>query len=202
MLQAAIESEVAAFVEEHASLTTEDGKRRIVRNGYLPARKLLTGAGTLELRQPRARDREAQGGDAIRFSPTILPRYLRRSQSVDELIPWLYLKGISTGDFSEALQALVRPEAKALCANVVVKLKNAWSKELEAWDKRDLSDKEYVYVWADGVYFNVRLDDDRVCVLVLLGATKDGKKELIAIGDGRLRASLGSGTVDSRSPCT
>lgn len=184
MLQAAIESEVAAFVEEHASLTTENGRRRIVRNGYLPPRQLLTGAGPLELRQPRARDRDAKGEEGIRFSPSILPRYLRRSKNVDELIPWLYLKGISTGDFSEALQALVGPDAKGLSANVVVKLKSAWSKELEAWEKRDLSGKEYVYVWADGVYFNVRLDDDRVCVLVLMGATKDGKKELIAIGDG------------------
>ena len=183
MLQAAIEAEVAAFVEEHQGLVDEEGRRRVVRNGYLPERTLLTGAGPLSLRQPRVRDRQG-GEDAIRFTSSILPKYLRRSKAMDELIPWLYLKGVSTSQFGEALQALVGTDPKGLSASVVTKLKNTWGKELEAWERRDLSSKEYVYVWADGVYFNVRLDDDRQCVLVLMGATKDGRKELLAIQDG------------------
>lgn len=184
MLQAAIDAEVAAFLAQHAELASEDGKRRIVRNGYLPKRTLLTGAGGLVVQQPRVRDRAKNAEDSVCFSPAVLPRYLRRSKNLDELIPWLYLKGVSTGDFAEALQALLGPDAKALSPSVIVRLKDTWAKELEAWEQRDLSSKEYVYVWADGVYFNVRLDDDRVCMLVLIGATKDGRKELIAIHDG------------------
>lgn len=184
MLQAAIEAEVADFVEAHSGLSDEGGRRRIVRNGYLPERALLTGAGPLRVRQPRVRDRVARGSEAITFTPSVLPRYLRRSKKLDELIPWLYLKGVSTGDFGEALQALLGPDAKGLSSNVVVKLKAQWAQELQEWERRDLSDREYVYVWVDGVYFNVRLEEDRQCVLVMIGATRDGRKELIAIEDG------------------
>jgi len=184
MLQKALEAERAAFLERHADLRLESGHQRVVGHGYHEPRTILTGAGPLEVKKPRVKDKGAKGEEAIRFSSWILPRYLRRSKSIDELIPWLYLKGVSTGDFSEALQALVGPDAKGLSANVIVKLKNAWNEEFKDWGRRDLSEKEYVYVWVDGIYCNVRLDDDRQCILVMMGATKDGKKELLAIRDG------------------
>ena len=186
MLQAAIDAEVDDFLAEHSGRRDEQGRRLVVRNGSLPEREILTGAGKLPVRQPRVRDRSS-GDDRVWFSPQVLPPYLKRTNSIEELIPWLYLKGISTGDFSEALQALVGERAKGLSANVVVRLKEQWSDEYEAWSKRDLSQKHYVYVWADGIHVNVRLEDDankKQCILVLIGATADGRKELIAILDG------------------
>jgi transposase-like protein len=184
MLQAALEMEVDNFVQQHKDFRDTNGRRRIVRNGHLPARTILTGAGALTLEQPRARDRRGGAEGAIRFSSSILPPYLRRSKNVDELIPWLYLKGISTGDFTEALQALLGPSAPGLSANVVVRLKEQWHVDFEAWRKRDLSEKRYVYFWVDGVYFNVRLEGDRQCILVIIGATDKGEKELVAVQDG------------------
>lgn len=186
MLQAAIDAEVDDFLAEHSGRRDEQGRRLVVRNGSLPEREILTGAGKLPVRQPRVRDRSS-GDDRVWFSPQVLPPYLKRTNSIEELIPWLYLKGISTGDFSEALQALVGERAKGLSANVVVRLKEQWSDEYEAWSKRDLSQKHYVYVWADGIHVNVRLEDDankKQSILVLIGATADGRKELIAILDG------------------
>lgn len=186
MLQAAIDAEVDDFLSEHSGRRDDQGRRLVVRNGSLPEREILTGAGKLPVRQPRVRDRSSRD-DRVRFSPQVLPPYLKRTDSIEELIPWLYLKGISTGDFSEALQALVGERAKGLSANVVVRLKEQWSDEYEAWSKRDLSQKHYVYVWADGIHVNVRLENDankKQCILVLIGATADGRKELIAILDG------------------
>jgi putative transposase len=186
MLTRVLEVEVESFLARHEALRDEKGRTRVVRNGYARPRPVLTGAGPLVVRQPRVRDRAgAAATDAVTFSSVLLPPYLRRSKSLDELIPWLYLKGVSTGDFQDALQALLGAGAKGLSANVVVKLKEQWNVEFESWTKRDLSAKEYVYIWADGVYFNIRLDaDDRQCVLVLMGATKDGTKELLAVQDG------------------
>jgi putative transposase len=187
MLQSAIEAEVDVFLVQHADRRGEDGQRLVVRNGYLPSRELLTGAGSLEVKQPRVRDNSPSSEDRLRFSSRVLPPYLRRSKSIDELIPWLYLKGISTGDFSEALAALVGPNAPALGANVIVRLKEKWSQEYEDWSRRDLSKEHYVYFWADGIHVNVRLEDEanrRQCLLVLMGATSEGKKELIAVVDG------------------
>jgi putative transposase len=187
MLQAAIESEVDDFVAQHADRRDGDGKRLVVRNGYLPSRELLSGAGPLEVKQPRVRDNSPASQDRVVFSPTVLPPYLRRSKSIEELIPWLYLKGISTGDFSEALQALLGPDAPNLSPNVIVRLKEKWSQEYEVWSRRDLSGKHYVYLWADGIYVNVRLEDDanrRQCLLVLMGVTPEGRKELVAVADG------------------
>jgi putative transposase len=186
MLQAAIDAEVDDFLAEHSGRRDDQGRRLVVRNGSLPEREILTGAGKLPVRQPRVRDRSS-GDDRVQFSPQVLPPYLKRTDSIEELIPWLYLKGISTGDFSEALQALVGERAKGLSANVVVRLKEQWSQDHEEWSKRDLSSKQYVYVWADGIHVNVRLEDDanrKQCILVLMGATADGKKELIALQDG------------------
>lgn len=187
MLQAALESEVQMFLVEHATKVDGQGRRLVVRNGSLPSRQILTGAGPLEIEQPRVRDNTPEPGEKVRFRSSILPAYLRKSKSIEELIPWLYLKGISTGDFSEALQALAGPEAKGLSANVIVRLKESWSQEYEQWMKRDLAGKQYAYVWADGIYANVRLEDEansQQCLLVLMGATIDGVKELITVQDG------------------
>jgi putative transposase len=187
MLQAALENEVQSFLDEHAARIDEQGRRLVVRNGHLPAREIVTGAGPLEIQQPRVRDKSEAPDERVHFSSSILPPYLRKSKSVEELIPWLYLKGISTGDFSEALQTLIGPNAAGFSANVVVRLKEQWSQEYDAWCQTDLSQKQYVYVWADGIYANIRLEDEansRQCLLVLMGATAEGEKELIAVIDG------------------
>jgi putative transposase len=187
MLQSAIEAEVEEFVFRHADRVDDQGRRRVVRNGYLPSRNLQTGAGPLELKQPRVRDNSPEKNQRVRFSSSILPAYLRRSKSIDELIPLLYLKGISTGDFNEALSALLGEDAPNLSANTIVRLKEKWYQEYLKFSQRDLSLKEYVYVWADGIHVNVRLEspeNQRQCMLVLMGATTDGSKELIAIVDG------------------
>ena len=155
----------------------------MVRNGYLPKRAITTGVGPVDVEQPRVRDRRTDG-EAEKFTSKILPPCLRKTKSIEELIPWLYLKGVSTGGFSEALAALLGENAKGLSASTITRLKNVWEDEYEAWNKRSLADKEYVYVWADGVHFNIRLEEDRQCILVLMGVTKDGKKELIAVADG------------------
>ena len=188
MLGRAIENEVAEYLGRHADQRDEDDRRLVVRNGYLPAREIQTGVGLVEVRQPRVNDkrRDAQG-ERLRFTSQILPPYLRRTKSLDELIPWLYLRGISTGDFTEALQALLGPQAKGLSATNIVRLKDSWQQEWKAWSRRSLQEKRYVYLWADGIYFNVRLEDPgnhKQCILVLMGATEDGRKELIALSDG------------------
>ncbi len=187
MLQEAIEAEVDEFLTRHDVRRDEAGRRQVVRNGSLPGREILTGAGKIAVRQPRVRDTSPNRAQRVTFSPSVLPPYLKRTMAIEELIPWLYLKGVSTGDFSEALQALVGEKAKGLSGNVVVRLKEQWSQDYEAWSRRDLSKEEYVYVWADGIHVNVRLEDDankKQCILVLMGATADGRKELIAIQDG------------------
>lgn len=183
LLSQAIEAEVAEWIEAHRHLQDVSGHRQVVRNGHLPERTLVTGVGPVKVKQPRVLDRRG-AEDAEPFSSKILPPYLRKTKSIEELIPWLYLKGISTGDFSEALAALVGPEAKGLSASTITRLKEVWQGEFQEWTKRSLKGKEYVYVWADGVHFNIRLEEDRQCILVLLGATADGRKELIAIADG------------------
>lgn len=186
LLQRALELEVAEVLAQFDDVRDDTGRHRVVRNGHMPERTVLTGAGALEVRQPRVRDRAGRdAADRVQFTSAILPPYLRRSATVKTLIPWLYLKGVSAGDMAEAIQPLVGAAAKNLSANVVLKLKEEWSRELVAWRKRELSAQEYVYFWADGVYFNIRLDgDDRQCILVLIGATRDGRKELLAVQDG------------------
>jgi putative transposase len=179
MLQAAIENEVQDYLHAHGGRRTDHGQAVVVRNGHLPERDLVTGVGPLKVRQPRVRHRDGQT-----FSSAILPRYLRRVPSIDALIPTLYLKGVSTGDFTDALTAILGEKASGLSATNIVRLKAGWEEEYQAWRHRDLSTKRYVYWWADGIYFNVRLDDDRTCVLVLIGAAEDGTKELLAVVDG------------------
>ena len=183
MLAQAIEAEVEDWIEEHKHLCDERGRRQVVRNGRMPKRTITTGVGQVEVEQPRVHDRRPPQ-EAEKFTSKILPPYLRKTKNIEELIPWLYLKGISTGGFSEALAALVGPEAKGLSANTITRLKSVWEKEHEEWSHRSLEGKDYVYIWVDGVHFNIRLEEDRQCILVILGATSDGKKELIAVADG------------------
>ena len=183
LLAEAVEAEVAAWIDSHAHLKDPTGRRQVVRNGHLPERTIQTGIGDLDVKQPRVHDRRP-GDRREHFTSAILPPYLRRTRSLEELIPWLYLKGVSTGDFSEALGAILGPDAPGLSATTVTRLKAIWEGEYAAWSKRSLAGKRYVYVWADGVHFNIRLEQDRQCILVLMGATAEGKKELIAVADG------------------
>jgi transposase-like protein len=190
LLAQAIEVEVADWIGSHDSCRDAEGRHQVVRNGYLPRRTITTGIGEVEVEQPRVHDRRP-ADKREKFSSSILPPYLRKTKSIEELIPWLYLKGVSTGDFSEALAALLGPEAKGLSATTITRLKSVWEAEYDAWSKRSLEGKQYVYLWADGIYFNVRLNDGgRQCILVLMGATADGKKELIAIEDGERESEL------------
>jgi putative transposase len=183
MLAQAIDAEVAEWIESHRELRNEAGHRQVVRNGRLPKRTILSGVGAIAVEQPRVLDRRPED-EADSFSSKIRPPYLRKTKSLEELIPWLYLKGVSTGDFSEALAALVGPSAAGLSATTITRLKSVWEEEFQEWTKRSLQGKKYAYVWADGVHFNIRLEEDRQCILVLMGATEDGRKELIAVADG------------------
>ncbi|HZJ43041.1 MAG TPA: IS256 family transposase [Pyrinomonadaceae bacterium] len=180
LLQQAVEAEVAEFITQHRELKDERERQRVVRNGYQPERTIQTGIGDVPVKQPRVRDR----GGKIKFSSNILPRYLRRTRSLEELLPWLYLKGVSTNDFATALTALLGADAPGLSAATISRLKEVWKEEQQQWSRRDLSGKNFVYLWADGVHFGVRLEDASQCILVVIGATADGKKQLLAMGDG------------------
>lgn len=188
MLIDAIEDEINDYLGRHAGQVDEQGHRQVVRNGVRKGRKVQTGIGLIEIDMPRIDDRRTDpDGRRQRFTSSILPPYLRKTKTLEEFIPWLYLKGISTGDMSEALKALLGPEAPGLSAPTVVRLKAHWQTEWQGWSKRTLRDKRYAYFWADGVYFNVRLEEpgnNRQCILVLMGATDKGQKELVAIADG------------------
>ena len=196
LLGQAIEAEVAGWIEQHTSLTDDRGRQQVVRNGHHPTRTLVTGVGPVEVTRPRVLDRrivgqdqdaqdvDAAGRPVTRFSSKILPPYLRKTKAIDELIPWLYLKGVSTGGFAEALQALVGSQAAGLSATTITRLMTAWQDEHRRWSRRSLAGRQYVYLWADGIHFNIRLEEDRQCILVLMGATAEGRKELIAVVDG------------------
>jgi len=184
-LQSAIEREVDEYVERNQRHLDENGHRLVVRNGHHPARKIQSGNGPIEVKQPRVNDKRLdEEGNRIRFTSKILPPYLRKTKAIEELVPWLYLKGISTSDFPEALACLGH-DGSGLSPTTVVRMKEIWQGQYENFCRRDLSGKRYVYVWADGIYFNIRLSDDRPCVLVLMGALEDGTKELIAMIDGQ-----------------
>ena len=185
MLAAGHQSQRGDFLGKHADLKTADGNQRVVRHGHLPERQVMTGIGAVVVRQPRVRDRQAKAdAERIRFTPAILPPYVRRSKSLEMLIPILYLKGISTGDFEEALAALLGRDAPGLSASTIGRLKEAWLDEHLRWKKRDLSAKRYVYMWADGIHLQARLEEEKQCILVIIGATPEGKKELIGFTDG------------------
>jgi transposase-like protein len=180
LLAQAVEAEVAALLSCHADKLTDDGRQRLVRHGHLPEREIVTGIGPIAVRCPRVRDRVGEGSERIRFSSP----YARRSKSLGVLIPVLYLKGVSTGDFEEALLALLGKDAGGLSASTIGRLKDAWSDEHARWSKRDLSAKRYVYFWVDGIHVQARLEDDAQCLLVIIGATPEGKKELVGLIDG------------------
>ena len=184
LLAQAVEAEVATLLSRYAEETSNDGRQRLVRHGHLPERKIMTGIGPVAVRCPRVRDRVGEGSERIRFASAILPPYARRSKSLEVLIPILYLKGVSTGDFEEALVALLGKDAGGLSASTIGRLKEAWSEEHVRWSKRDLSAKRYVYFWVDGVHVQARLEHDAQCLLVIIGATPEGKKELVGLTDG------------------
>lgn len=190
LLAQAVEAEVADWIESHKHHVDQNGHRCVVRNGHLPGRTIVTGIGAVDVTQPRVHDRrpadavDELGQPIVRFQSKILPPYLRKTKSMEALIPWLYLKGVSTGDFTEALQSLLGSNAAGLSASTITRLIATWQDDYQSWSKRSLEGKQYVYVWADGVHFNIRLEEDRQCILVLMGATADGRKELIAAEDG------------------
>jgi len=184
LLAQAVEAEVAVLLSCHADKLTDDGRQRLVRHGHLPEREIMTGIGPVAVRCPRVRDRVGEGAERIRFSSAILPPYARRSKSLEVLIPVLYLKGVSTGDFEEALIALLGKDAGGLSASTISRFKEAWAEEHAHWSKRDLSAKRYVYFWVDGIHVQARLEDAAQCLLVIIGATPEGKKELVGLTDG------------------
>ena len=184
MLAKAMDLEVGEFIEKHKDKTCADGRRLVVRNGYMEDREIITGIGPVAIKQPRVDDRKLAELEEERFSSQILPRHMRRVPSVNNLIPVLYLKGVSTGDFSEALEAILGREAPGLSATNIVRMKSGWEQEYRTWCRRDLSDKRYAYFWADGIHINVRLDEERSCILVIMGADEQGNKELVAVSDG------------------
>jgi putative transposase len=189
LLRQAVEVEVEEWIEERKTLLDEKGRRLVVRNGHMPERSVLTGLGELPVKKPRVRDHRDKSEREL-FQSKILPPYLRKAKSVEELIPWLYLRGISTGGFSDALESILGEGAPGLSASTVVRLKASWEAEHSEWERRSLAVKKYVYVWADGIYFNIRLQEDSQCILVLMGATEDGRKELVAITDGYRESEL------------
>lgn len=186
LLKQAVEMELAEFLAEHADKQDAEGHRQVVRNGYLPERNLQTGLGDIAIQVPRTRDRSRQG---IKFTSSLLPPYLKRTRSVGELLPWLYLKGVSTGDFGEALGSLLGPQASGLSPASIARMKESWTEDLSVWNRRDLSGKRYVYFWVDGIYLEARLEQKQ-CMLVIIGADEDGKKELVALRGGFRESEL------------
>ena len=181
LLAQAIEAEVQTLLACDADVRDEQGRQAVVRHGYLPQREVQTGIGAVSVHVPRVRERSGQG---IRFHASVLPPYRGRSRSVEELLPWLYLQGVSTGDFSEALASLLGPDAPGLSASTIGRLKETWQDELKSWQHRDLSAKRYVYFWVDGIDFEVRLEEAKPCMWVIMGADATGKKELVGLWDG------------------
>jgi putative transposase len=188
MLQAAIESEIEEYIVKYQAVVDAGGKQLVTRNGYMPERTIHTGVGPLPITRPRVDDRALHPDK--RFESIVLPKYMRRTPSIDSLIPLLYLKGISTNDFPSALSALIGEGAKGFSSSTIVRLKQIWEEEYETWSKRDLVGKQYAYFWVDGIHFNVRLDDDKSCILVIMGADSQGNKELIAVSDGHRESKI------------
>jgi putative transposase len=193
MLAVALLAERRAYLDAHAEVTDDTGKRMVVGNGYARPRAVMTGAGMVEVKAPRVDDRR----EDERYGSALLPAYMRRSPKVTEVLPLLYLRGLSTGDFGPALEGFFGSRA-GLSASTICRLTEAWQVELEEWKTRDLSDVDYVYWWADGVHFNIRLEEDRLCCLVIVGVRPDGTKELVAVDDG-YRESTDSWAVLLRS---
>ena len=184
MIAAALKMEADEYVVRHVHKRDGDDRAMVVRNGMGRPRSVTVGAGTMELRTPRVNDKRVVDGKRQRFTSRILPPYVRRSPKVDAVLPLLYLHGLSTGDFQEALPVLLGEDAAGLSPSAVTRLTHVWREEYVAWKKRTLTDRDYVYIWVDGVHFNIRLEEDRLAALVVIGARPDGTKELVAIEDG------------------
>jgi putative transposase len=183
LIKEALESELEELLARFAEERLEDGRQRVVRNGYHEERSIQTGVGPISAEVPRVRDR-LHGKGGVQFSSMLVPRYLRKTATIDELVPWLYLKGISAGQMQEALKGLLGEGASGFSATTVGRLKACWEKQLEEWKKRSLVGKRYVYFWADGIHMTIRAEDDRLCLLVILGVSESGEKELVAMEDG------------------
>ena len=180
LLAQAVEAEAEAFLTSMQDARLADGRERIVRHGHGPERVIQTGIGPVEVRRVKLRDRASgENGERIRFTSAILPRWARRTRSLDALLPILYLRGVSMGDFQEALVALLGKDAPNLSPSVIARLRGAWEADYARWQRRDLSARRYVYIWADGVYLQARMEPQADCMLVLIGATPEGKKELV-----------------------
>lgn len=186
LIAQAVEAELQEFLGEYAERRDEQGRQAVVRNGYLPERTIQTGVGEVAVKVPKVRDRSGSG---IKFNSRLLPPYLKRASSVEEVLPWLYLKGVSTGDFGEALSALLGSEARGLSPATIGRLKAKWVEEHQDWQKRSLRNHRYVYIWADGIYFNIRADE-RQCMLVMIGVTDNGNKELLGLTAGYRESEL------------
>ncbi len=185
MLVLALDAERADYIDRFKGERDEKGHAQVVGNGFGKERKVQLGAGTIPVRTPRVDDRRVdEDGNRMRFTSEILPPFMRRSPKMTEVLPILYLRGLSTGDFAPALESLLGPEASGLAPSTIDRLRTSWSADYEQFSKQDLSEKDFVYVWADGIHFKIRLEEDRLCALVLVGVRADGTKELIAISDG------------------
>jgi transposase-like protein len=181
LIEKAVEAELQLLLDQYDNVTDLGGRKLVVRNGYLPEREVLTALGPVPVRMPKVRDRSGSG---VKFNSALVPPYVRKAKSVEAALPWLYLRGISTGDMQEALSVLVGEEARGLSPAVVSRLKAQWSEGYHAWNRRDLSDEHYVYVWADGIYSTLRGEDERLCLLILIGVNEQGEKRLLALSDG------------------
>jgi len=181
LIEKAVETELQFFLSQYENVADLKGRKTVVRNGYLPEREVLTGLGPIDVRVPKVRDRSGSG---VKFNSAIVPPYVRKAKRVEAALPWLYLRGISTGNMQEALSVLLGDEAKGLSPAVVSRLKAQWSEEYLAWTRRDLTDESYVYIWADGIYSTLRGEDDRLCLLVIVGVNEQGEKRLLALSDG------------------
>lgn len=181
LIEKAVEAELQLLLDQYGNMTALSGRRMVVRNGYLPEREILTGLGAVSVRVPKVRDRSGSG---VKFNSALVPPYVRKAQRVEAALPWLYLRGISTGDMHEALSVLLGEDANGLSPAVVSRRKAQWAEDYRAWNRRELSDEHYVYVWADGIYSTLRGEDDRPCLLILIGVDEQGKKRLLALSDG------------------
>ena len=181
LIHQAVQAELEGLLLQHANQVTRDGKAAVVRNGYLPAREILTGIGPVTVRIPKVRTRE---GEPVTFRSALVPPYVRKSRSLEAALPWLYLKGISTGEMQEALEVLVGPQAQGLSASTISRLKAEWSEQYQQWRNTKLDKDRWVFIWADGIYSGLRSEEDKLCALVIIGVNERGQKQFLAIEDG------------------
>ena len=181
LIEQAVEAELEEQLSAHAERRLPDGRAAVVRNGYLPEREIQTGLGPVTVKIPKTR---AKSGEPVTFRSALVPPYVRKTRSLEAALPWLYLKGISSGEMSAALEVLVGPEASGMSASTVSRLKRIWAEEYQDWNKRPLDKERWVYCWADGIYSGLRAEDAKLCALVIIGVNERGEKRFLAIEDG------------------